>query len=160
MKYCKNCGSSLNDEITCCPECGNKVDGGTEVVSRDATTYNNDTNIKGRSLAVAIVLTIVTCGLYSIYWMIKINSESLELSGEKGPSGGVVILLTLVTCGIYGFFWWYKMGICSNKIEGNDKGYYPALYVVLAIIGTFVGFGTIVNYAIAQNVINTRVGKN
>lgn len=158
MKYCKNCGSSLNDEATFCTECGNKVDSGTDVVSTNVNDNANGSSIKERSLAVAIVLSILTCGIYSIYWMVKINNESLELSGEKGPSGGVVFLLTLITCGIYGFFWWYKMGVCSNKIEGNEKGYYPALYLVLAIIGSFVGFGTIVNYALAQNVINNKVG--
>ena len=153
MKYCKNCGFSVSDEAEYCTNCGQRVEVASEVVNNEVVPVVVDHSIKERNIVVAIILSIITCGIYNIYWLVKLNNESLILANEKGPSGGVVILLNLITCGIYGFFWWYKMGVCSDKINGNDKGNSPVLYIILSILG--LGF---VNYILAQNVINDKVG--
>ena len=59
-----------------------------------------------RSIPLAIIFTIITCGIYGIYWMIKLNDEVNYLSGEtQATSGVVVFLLGIVTCGIYLFYW-------------------------------------------------------
>ena len=66
--------------------------------------------MKQRSVGIAILLSIITCGIYGIYWLIMLNDETNYVSGHQqdGTSGGVVFLLTLVTCGIYGIYWCYK----------------------------------------------------
>lgn len=68
--------------------------------------------MKQRSIGVCILLSIITCGIYGIYWFIVLTDEANYVSGHAndGTSGGVAFLLTLVTCGIYGYFWAYKMG--------------------------------------------------
>lgn len=67
--------------------------------------------MKERNIAVAIVLTIVTCGIYGIYWFIVLTDDTRLASGDQqAPSGGIAFLLTLITCGIYGIYWAYKMG--------------------------------------------------
>ena len=55
--------------------------------------------MKQRSVGIAILLTIITCGIYGIYWLIMLNDETNYVSGHQqdGTSGGVVFLLTLVT---------------------------------------------------------------
>ena len=61
-----------------------------------------------RSIVVSIILSIVTCGIYGIYWFVKLNDELNAAAGKQNAtSGGVAVLLTLVTCGIYGFYWAY-----------------------------------------------------
>ena len=58
--------------------------------------------INKRNLAVSIILTIVTCGIYGIYWFIVMTDDTKNVSGDiNGASGGVAFLLTLVTCNIY-----------------------------------------------------------
>ena len=58
-----------------------------------------------------ILLTIVTCGIYGLYWFVCITDDTNEMSGENElAGGGMALLLTLVTCGIYGWYWAYKMG--------------------------------------------------
>lgn len=151
MKYCKNCGASLNDEAMFCSNCGEKFEYVGEVVSR-GENYSYKEGIKERNLALAIVLTVITCGIYGIYWMVKINDEALKLAGEKGPSGVVVFLLNIITCGIYGFFWSYKMGVCTDKLKGNSNGYSGILYILLMALGL-----GIVNYALIQDAINNSV---
>ena len=69
-----------------------------------------------KSLPLCIVLSIVTCGIYGIYWFICMTNDSNQLSNQtNAPSGGIAFLLTLVTCNIYGIYWAYKMGESSIK---------------------------------------------
>ena len=110
--------------------------------------------MKERNIAVSIILTIITCGIYGIYWFIVLTDEAKEASGnEKAPSGGMAFLLTLVTCGIYGIYWAYKMGETiseaksKNGLESNSNS---VLYLILQLVGL-----GIVNYAIMQNELNT-----
>ena len=55
-----------------------------------------------RNIVIYVILTLVTCGLFGLFWMIVLNDDSLAAAGESGTSGGTVVILTLVTCGIYG----------------------------------------------------------
>ena len=65
--------------------------------------------IERRNIAVCIVLTLVTCGIYGIYWIVCLTNDVNTVSGDvNGTSGGMVVLLTIVTCGIYGIYWAYK----------------------------------------------------
>lgn len=77
--------------------------------------------MRERGIAVSIILTIVTCGIYGIYWFICITNETEQVSEDTTlSSGGVAFLLTIITCGIYGIYWAYKMGkllmIAKEKI--------------------------------------------
>lgn len=107
------------------------------------------TGIGPRSIPVAIILSIVTCGIYGIYWMIKLNDEVNLLSGEiQATSGGIVFLLSLVTCGIYSFYWLYKMGERCDRIKGVD-GNSSILYLIVGILGF-----SIIAYCLMQDTIN------
>ncbi len=110
-------------------------------------------NIQKRDVAISIVLSIVTCGIYSIYWLIKLTDETNQLSGDSNAtSGGMVFLLTLVTCGIYGIYWAYKQGERLDNIKvsrGEAASNQAVIYLVLSIFG----FG-IIAYALMQSEIN------
>ena len=55
--------------------------------------------IERRNIAVCIVLTLVTCGIYGIYWIVCLTNDVNTVSGDvNGTSGGMVVLLTIVTC--------------------------------------------------------------
>ena len=67
--------------------------------------------MKQRNIAVSIILTIVTCGIYGLVWMAMLNDELSAVSGRpNATSGGMVVLFSIITCGIYGIYWAYKMG--------------------------------------------------
>ena len=106
--------------------------------------------IAPRNIAVAIVLSLVTCGIYGIYWMIKMNDEINTLAGESNATSGVMVfVLTLVTCGIYSFFWIFKMGERCDRIKGTEGGNSNILYLVISLLG----FGIVV-YCLMQDTIN------
>ena len=112
-----------------------------------------NSGITQRSIVVAIILTIVTCGLYGIYWMIKLNDEINVLAGEpNATSGAMVFLLSIVTCGIYSFFWIFKMGERCDRIKGITGGNSNVLYLVISLLG----FGIVV-YCLMQDTINKAV---
>ncbi len=79
-----------------------------------------DTN---RSLLKYIVFSILTCGIYS-YWFIYKMAQDVNIicDGDGQKTGGLVkfILLSMVTCGIYAWFWYYKLG---NRLAENAPKY-------------------------------------
>lgn len=108
--------------------------------------------IQKRSIAMCVILSIITCGIYGIYWMIQLNDEINEIVGDtQATSGGVVFLLSFVTCGIYGLYWLYKMGEKCDNIKGANS----SSAIVYLILGLF-GF-SIVSYCLMQDTINKAV---
>lgn len=77
--------------------------------------------LKTRSVGVSILLTLVTCGLYQLYWLVMLTDEANQLSGDHKTSGGTALLFTIITCGIYGLYWSYQMGKrCTRRKKGQD----------------------------------------
>ncbi len=112
-----------------------------------------------RNIAVAVILTLVTCGIYGIYWFIVMTNDVKEASGDDSiASGGLAFLLTLVTCGIYGFYWAYKMGELMKKAQEKHNVTVKdnaVLYLILQLFGL-----SIVNYCLIQSDLNEIVAKN
>lgn len=106
--------------------------------------------IKNRNIVLCIIFSIITCGIYGIYWFICLNNDmNIIAKDDFQTSGGVVFLLTLVTCGIYGWYWSYRMGQKMDMLKPD--GNHAILFIVLQIFGL-----GIVNYCIMQSEINTR----
>ena len=76
-----------------------------------------------RSLGKYILFTILTCGIYS-YWFVYKLAEDVNImcSGDGKKTGGLLkfILLSIVTCGIYAWFWYYNIG---NRLAENAQRY-------------------------------------
>lgn len=107
--------------------------------------------VQQKNIALCIILSLVTCGIYGIYWFVTLTDDTNTISGEQGTSGVVAFLLTLVTCGIYGLYWAYKCGekidaAHQNRGEATSNG--GVLYLILYI------FGGIIAYALIQNEVN------
>lgn len=114
---------------------------------------NGKAPIARRDIAIAIILSFVTCGIYGIYWFVNLVNDLNTASDSAGDtSGGIVFLLSLVTCGIYGIYWFYNAGkkvdYISKKYNGTASDN-SIVYLLLAIFG----FG-IVNFALIQNELN------
>lgn len=109
--------------------------------------------MKQRSVGMCVVLSIITCGIYMIYWLVCLNDDVNEVTGRRGgTSGGMVVLFTLLSCGIYGVYWNYKMGERldeARRQQGVPTGSLAILYLVLSLFG----FG-IISMALMQNEVN------
>ena len=112
----------------------------------------NNLGIENRSIPLALIFSIITCGLYGIYWLIKLNDEINQLAGETdATTGGMVFLFSVITCGLYQLYWLFKMGERCERIKGV-RGSLNVLFLVLGIFG----FG-IIAYCLIQDTINKAI---
>jgi len=110
-----------------------------------------------RDIVMQIVLCVVTCGIYGIFWFVTITDDTNAVSGQKSTEGWMAVLLSIITCGIYGYFWAYKIGegITAAKQTrgiGSSSDNLPVLYLILQLFGL-----GIVNYCLMQNELNSLV---
>lgn len=110
--------------------------------------------IQERNIVTCIILSIITCGIYGIYWFICIvNDLNVAADTPTDTSGGIVFLLGIITCSIYTLYWMYKAGqkvqIAQQKRGLPSDSNSGILYLLL----TFFGLG-IVTYCLIQSELN------
>lgn len=169
-KFCPNCGAPNDVGSAFCPNCGRPLNAGT---GNPQGGFNNMGQQFGanfppqrpgyvpyRNVGLYLILTLVTCGIFGIYWIIcLVNDLNVAADTPTDTSGVTVFLLSLVTCGIYMWFWIYKAGdkvsYIRRKSGQYDSGNNGIIYVILAILG----FG-IIDYCLIQNEINNVAYRN
>lgn len=155
--FCPKCGAALKDGASFCTNCGASMGNGNAQTNFNQPYQNNQAPrmpIRRREIALCIILSIITCGIYGIYWYVCLVDDLNLASGMVNETSGVtVFLLTLVTCGIYGIYWYYKAGEKLNMLKArngmptdNNMG---IIFLVLSIFGL-----QIVNECIIQNELN------
>ena len=136
----------------------------TQTTSDEQTTYTTNTQsntngytrslVKNRSIALSIILSIITCGIYGLFWYAFMVDDANKVSGEyDSTSGGLTILYSLLTCGLYKIYWSYKVGKqlynagsnCGKDISDNS-----ILYLILSLFGL-----SIISDALIQNDLNS-----
>lgn len=110
-----------------------------------------------RSVATVIILTIVTCGIYGLYWL-YVTADGLENYGRTGSISPAVQLVLAIFISIAGFV---LFGIAANDNLNSiraQRGLMPVdNKVVYIILGVFI---PIVLIGLVQNEINKMVGNN
>ncbi|HAU84939.1 MAG TPA: hypothetical protein DCW90_05385 [Lachnospiraceae bacterium] len=107
--------------------------------------------VQQKNIALCIILSIITCGIYGVYWFVCLTDDTNAIAQEPGTSGVLAFVLTIITCGIYGLYWAYK---CGEKIDkahqlcGESSSNGGVLYLLVFI------FGGIIAYALIQNEVN------
>lgn len=147
--FCNKCGQQLDDNAQFCPNCGNKI-GGTSFEESARNAFNNAEKQFGnavndikrefsnngnaapyagerlqtdRGLLMYILLSIITCNIYSYYFIYKMAHDvNIACDGDGESTGGLVafILLSFITCGFYAYWWYYKLG---NRLANNAPRY-------------------------------------
>jgi len=93
-----------------------------------------------RNIAVAIILSIVTCGIYGIYWLYKIAEGFYNTPTQERveTTPGMTVLLMIVTCSVYAIYCYYKWGRATAEIwasHGRKDEDKAILYLLLSIFG-------------------------
>lgn len=95
--------------------------------------------MKQRNIALSIVLTVVTCGIYWLYWLSCLTNDIHRLSGKKTTaSGRMAALYSVITCTFYSYYWYYKAG--DELVEARRERGLPLdviknkTYAIIAVV--------------------------
>lgn len=103
--------------------------------------------IKERNIVTAIILTLITCGIYGIYWCIMLAKESVSV--KDASDNGLLEIILMLFLPFIGLF------MCEKKFaEGcAEKGIAHTDNSILYLILGLVGLG-IVGLCMLQNDLN------
>lgn len=162
-KYCKHCGAELIPNARFCTTCGKsieqveepkieqKIERKVEQNTERKPVVRKEPKVSKRGIPLAIILSLVTCGFYTIYWQIKLTDEmNTFLNKPNATSGLMALIYTIITCGIYFLYWLYKMGDNVDALKGKS-GDTGILYLVLGLL--CLG---LIPMALAQDAINDK----
>jgi len=85
--------------------------------------------VKKRNIVLVYLLTIITFGIYGIYWMVSTKNEMNSL-GAKIPTAWLIIIP------IANLFWIYKYceGFAGTVKKDNNSLLWFILYILVGII--------------------------
>lgn len=86
--------------------------------------------MKKRSILFMVLLSIITCGIYLIYWTCSFQNQLKEKTGD-GFGGLGHFFMIIITFGIYYIYWQYAAGKRLSKLGANDNS---ILYLVFCFI--------------------------
>lgn len=103
--------------------------------------------IKERNIIVCILLSVITCGFYGIYWVVMLAKDAVSVK-DPADSGLVEILLMLFLpfLGIFLCEKKFAEGCAARGIAHTDNS---VLYLILGLIGL-----GIVGLCLLQNDLN------
>lgn len=106
-----------------------------------------------RSIALGIILSLLTCGIYSLYWEYKQMATLNAWLGRTEYRFGLWLLLSILTCGIFALYYEYKMAVGINEVQVNNGLHGSHSLPVICVLLAFFGIG-IASLAIQQWEIN------
>ncbi|NPB10055.1 MAG: DUF4234 domain-containing protein [Thermodesulfobacteria bacterium] len=105
------------------------------------------------SVAKDVILSILTCGLWDIFWQYKQMKVVNLLLGREEFSFGKWLVFTILTCGLYHIYHEYLMGRAIVRIQHlyglPPSESLPAISLIMALISL-----GIITDAIQQKEIN------
>ncbi|MBI4368768.1 MAG: DUF4234 domain-containing protein [Elusimicrobia bacterium] len=104
-------------------------------------------------VALGIVLSVFTCGIYNIYWNYKQFQAMNTLLGRQEYNFVFWLLLSLITCGLFHIYYEYKMGSdLEDYLKKHGYNVNPNLSIIGLVLSCLAL--TILADAIYQHEIN------
>ena len=111
-----------------------------------------------RSVVIGILLTLVTCGIYGLYWQYKQIATLNSWLGREDFSFLLWFFMSLITCGIFTVYYEYKMSKGINEIQETCGFRVNSDLAMICLLLTIFGLG-IASFAIQQSEINAFYGE-
>jgi hypothetical protein len=90
------------------------------------------------SIPLYLILTLVTCGIFNLYWNYRQMEACNEMVGRQEFDFLIWFLLCLVTCGIWHIIYQYKMGSVIVEIQRRmGRPVYDNLPLVSVLVTVF-----------------------
>lgn len=101
--------------------------------------------MKSRNPFMVLVLSLVTFGIYFIYWIAS-TQNAIKKSTGMGFGGALTIFFSIITCGIYFLYYSYTLGKNLHALGAPDRS---ILYPILSLFAL-----SVLVPALAQSDIN------
>lgn len=108
---------------------------------------------KIRNPVLVLVLSIITCGIYSWVIIYQISDEARQYTGDQSISPGLELLLCIITCGLYIIYWCYKYSKLIYNMQLRAGVNMPNDISTVALILPIFGLGW-VSLLLMQSEIN------
>ncbi|WP_297299137.1 DUF4234 domain-containing protein [uncultured Brachyspira sp.] len=112
-------------------------------------------NFQNKSLLNVGILSVVTCGIYLIYWIYVTTNDVNSYMEEKYFNPTLAVVLSIVTCGLFTIYWFYKYAnVIFNDMskKANLDSYGESAIVVALLI--LVPFGYLYSVLTLQSKLN------
>lgn len=106
-----------------------------------------------------MLLTLITCGLYGIYWQYKQMEILNAWLGRDEYDFWLWLLLGIVTCGLFFLYYEYKMAQGINEVQHKNGWLVNQNLGILCVLLSW-GPLNIISIAIQQADINNFYGDN
>lgn len=91
------------------------------------------TRIEKRNIATAVILSIITFGIYGIYWDVKLAKDAVSVKDENDD--GLVEILLMIFLPFLGLYLAEKKFAEGCQMKGYIKDDRSIIYLVLGIVG-------------------------
>lgn len=122
----------------------------SEDISKGVSENISNMTFENRSIALYIVLSFITFGIFLLIWLIYLVKDVHKLHGEDKSAVGEVLLMLFIP--FYSWYWMYTRGKQmyedSVRLDGNLNDN-SAIYLVLSIFGL-----NLIAYALIQYEFN------
>lgn len=113
--------------------------------------------VERRSVIAVILLSIFTCGIYSLYLYYALSSDLNRLKGQTVNDPAIDLLLCIFTCGIYNVYWQYKVAKQVESLQAELGMRIASISILCPILQLFsLGF---VGKAILVSEINNCINE-
>ena len=105
------------------------------------------------SIPLYLILTLITCGLFNLYWNYKQMEACNSLLKREDFKFIYWLLFSILTCGIYHIYYQYKMGAAIMEIQKNTNELIFDSLPIISCLATIFGMSIVVD-CIHQHEIN------
>lgn len=92
------------------------------------------------NIAIDILLTVLTCGLYGLFWQARIFKTVNSFLDQEKHKFWTWLLLCLLTCGLYNIYAQYELARSINGIQASRNMKVNENLVLLDILFSIIAF--------------------
>ena len=93
--------------------------------------------MKQRSIPMVVILELVTCGIYGLYWVYDTLNSMEEVTGREGSISSVLVLILCLFFPSVGFLLY---GMCADEQINTIKGMRGITQVDNKVMYMLLGF--------------------
>jgi heme/copper-type cytochrome/quinol oxidase subunit 1 len=95
------------------------------------------------SIPLYLLLTLLTCFLFDLYWNYRQMKACNDLLGREEFHFWLWVLFCVITFGLYHFYYQYQMGRAIVEIQERRGLQITEGLPVLSVAATLIGFGVV-----------------